>query len=60
VFKKRIRPRPTAAEQHGTAPDPGGGPAYEPPALFRVGTVYELTRGSSASGKSDANSQYYW
>ncbi|TYB44223.1 lasso RiPP family leader peptide-containing protein [Actinomadura chibensis] len=33
---------------------------YEPPAVLDVGTIRDLVKGSSASGASDANSQYYW
>jgi hypothetical protein len=33
---------------------------YEPPGITDMGHVRELTRGSSSSGKADANSQYYW
>ncbi|TYC14579.1 lasso RiPP family leader peptide-containing protein [Actinomadura syzygii] len=33
---------------------------YEAPAVLDVGTVRDLVKGSSASGSSDANSQYYW
>ncbi|TDB97927.1 lasso RiPP family leader peptide-containing protein [Actinomadura sp. 7K534] len=33
---------------------------YEPPAVLDVGSIRDLVKGSSPSGKSDANSQYYW
>jgi hypothetical protein len=33
---------------------------YEPPRVVDIGHVRELTGGSSGSGNSDANSQYYW
>ena len=33
---------------------------YEPPRLMVIGTVRDLTTGSSSSGNKDANSQYYW
>ena len=33
---------------------------YEPPRIVDIGHARELTGGSSGSGKSDANSQYYW
>jgi hypothetical protein len=33
---------------------------YEPPCVVDIGHVRELTGGSSGSGRSDANSQYYW
>ena len=33
---------------------------YEKPRMFKIGSVHEVTRGSSSSGSSDANSQYYW
>ena len=33
---------------------------YEPPAVMVLGSVLDLTAGSTASGHADANSQYYW
>jgi hypothetical protein len=33
---------------------------YVPPLLITAGHVRDVTKGSSASGKADANSQYYW
>jgi hypothetical protein len=55
------------AEIRGGRADRGGiergaaaAPAYSRPRLFHVGSVVEATRGSSSSGTSDANSQYYW
>ncbi|MFG2177029.1 lasso RiPP family leader peptide-containing protein [Streptomyces niveus] len=33
---------------------------YEPPVVVDLGSVRELTLGSSTSGTADANSQYYW
>lgn len=33
---------------------------YEPPRLMVAGRVRRISTGSSASGRSDANSQYYW
>jgi hypothetical protein len=33
---------------------------YRSPLVVAVGSVREVTRGSAASGKADANSQYYW
>lgn len=34
--------------------------SYESPCVMVLGSVRDLTVGSSASGKKDANSQYYW
>ena len=34
--------------------------SYEPPRIMVVGRIRNLSTGSSSSGKSDANSQYYW
>ena len=63
-------------QRHGLASFPAahGGPAarsgietfersadgYEPPRITVIGNVRDLTGGSASSGKSDANSQYYW
>lgn len=33
---------------------------YESPRLLVIGRVRKFSTGSSSSGKSDANSQYYW
>lgn len=33
---------------------------YEPPQVVVIGTIRDLTSGSSSSGRTDANSQYYW
>ncbi|MET9554473.1 lasso RiPP family leader peptide-containing protein [Streptomyces sp. NPDC006645] len=33
---------------------------YEPPVLVDLGSVRDVTLGSSTSGTADANSQYYW
>lgn len=33
---------------------------YLPPLLISAGRVRDITKGSSASGNADANSQYYW
>jgi hypothetical protein len=33
---------------------------YEPPRIMVIGSVRDLTTGSSSSGNKDANSQYYW
>lgn len=33
---------------------------YDPPRVTVIGYVRDLTGGSASSGKSDANSQYYW
>lgn len=33
---------------------------FEPPRIMLIGSVCELTTGSSSSGNKDANSQYYW
>jgi hypothetical protein len=35
-------------------------PPHARPRLFYIGSVVDATRGSSSSGNSDANSQYYW
>jgi hypothetical protein len=39
-----------------------GGPdfSYLPPRIMVVGRIRNLSTGSSSSGKSDANSQFYW
>jgi hypothetical protein len=34
--------------------------SYVPPKIMVVGRIRNLSTGSSSSGKSDANSQYYW
>jgi hypothetical protein len=34
--------------------------SYAPPSIMIVGRVRNLSTGSSSSGKSDANSQFYW
>lgn len=62
MFKKRAHAQPVRMAGNLEAPsfEPDRLSAYEPPELHRLGTVYELTRGSSSHGKSDANSQYYW
>lgn len=46
------------AEEHPDTGENGGG--YVPPLLIPAGHVRDVTKGSSASGKADANSQYYW
>jgi hypothetical protein len=33
---------------------------YESPMVVVIGSIRDLTGGSAASGKKDANSQYYW
>ncbi|MFC8078619.1 lasso RiPP family leader peptide-containing protein [Streptomyces sp. NPDC057307] len=33
---------------------------YEPPVVVDLGSVRDVTLGSSTSGTADANSQYYW
>lgn len=33
---------------------------YEPPVVVGLGSVRDVTLGSSTSGTADANSQYYW
>ncbi|WP_354609100.1 lasso RiPP family leader peptide-containing protein [Streptomyces panacea] len=33
---------------------------YEPPVIVDLGSVRDVTLGSSTSGTADANSQYYW
>ena len=34
--------------------------SYEPPRISVLGSIRNLSTGSSSSGKSDANSQFYW
>lgn len=34
--------------------------SYVPPRIVVVGHIRNLSTGSSSSGKSDANSQFYW
>ena len=34
--------------------------SYVPPRIMVVGRIRNLSTGSSSSGKSDANSQFYW
>ncbi|WP_405791663.1 lasso RiPP family leader peptide-containing protein [Streptomyces sp. NBC_01506] len=36
------------------------GMRYEPPVVVDLGSVRDVTLGSSTSGTADANSQYYW
>jgi hypothetical protein len=48
------------AARHGVDPHPGSASGYEPPRITVIGNVRDLTGGSASSGKSDANSQYYW
>ena len=58
---RKPRSAPATGDRKEASPtSPADREGYEPPRLFRVGTVFELTRGSSSSGTSDANSQYYW
>jgi hypothetical protein len=33
---------------------------YEPPQIIVIGSIRETTTGSASSGRTDANSQYYW
>jgi hypothetical protein len=44
--------------RHGAEADGAG--SYDPPRVLVLGSVRDLTTGSSASGNKDANSQYYW
>ncbi|MFB8353273.1 lasso RiPP family leader peptide-containing protein [Streptomyces niveus] len=50
----------------GGSPEPAVGPddvgdlLYEPPVIVDLGSVRDVTLGSSTSGTADANSQYYW
>ncbi|OPC77873.1 hypothetical protein B4N89_37060 [Embleya scabrispora] len=39
--------------------DPQTG-AYRDPMVVAVGSVRRATKGSAASGRADANSQFYW
>lgn len=60
MFRKRETTVQAKTGQSAAPPSPIGQPGYERPQVIRIGSVYELTRGSSSSGNSDANSQYYW
>jgi hypothetical protein len=50
----------TTREAVAPTAESGDAPDYEPPELVDIGHFRELTKGSSSSGSSDANSQYYW
>lgn len=52
--------RPERSVDGSRAPGEPGERDYEPPAVLDVGGIRDLVKGSSASGRSDANSQYYW
>lgn len=52
--------RPVLVSEPGNRPENMESDSYVKPRLFRVGAVKAVTRGSSSSGTSDANSQYYW
>lgn len=46
-----------STDLHDDGPD---GFVYTAPAIIDLGNVRDVTKGSSGSGKADANSQYYW
>jgi hypothetical protein len=48
------------AARNGIEAFEGSAADYEPPRITVIGNVRDLTGGSASSGKSDANSQYYW
>jgi hypothetical protein len=48
------------ADSHAVDDDDYLASGYESPRLLVAGRVRSVSTGSSASGKSDANSQYYW
>jgi hypothetical protein len=57
------------AETSGDEAEEHDGPAkseaksrseYQRPLLVALGPVRRATKGSAASGRADANSQYYW
>jgi hypothetical protein len=52
--------RPDETDVREGTSTPVAARTYERPQVFMIGSVRELTRGSSASGSADANSQYYW
>ena len=56
---RRVRTLPLPDPAATDAPDRDDQP-YEPPAVVDLGAVRRVTLGSSSSGHSDANSQYYW
>lgn len=58
--KNRVRSRTEALHDFGCLVDQVEYDQYERPAIHVVGTVRDLTGGSSSSGRKDANSQYYW
>lgn len=51
---------PGGSPEPGTGPDDVGEMLYEPPVVVDLGSVRDVTLGSSTSGTADANSQYYW
>lgn len=57
----RLGCAPTAASD-GPQASRAVGPdfSYVPPRIMVVGRIRNLSNGSSSSGKSDANSQFYW
>ncbi|KFZ77609.1 hypothetical protein ED92_37780 [Amycolatopsis sp. MJM2582] len=62
IMKLLAVPRPSPARDAADAmtEPPTDEAGYEPPLLFDLGHVRELTLGSSSSGSADSNSQYYW
>ena len=63
MHQEVVPPSDTCAED--TAPPSSEAPrrlakGYEPPRIIVIGNVRDLTMGSASSGRSDANSQYYW
>jgi len=57
----RLRGVPGAASDDVQAVRVGGPDfSYVPPRIMVVGRIRNLSTGSSSSGKSDANSQFYW
>ncbi|WP_143104784.1 lasso RiPP family leader peptide-containing protein [Amycolatopsis regifaucium] len=53
-------PSPAGDPVDAVVEPPADSVGYEPPLLFDLGHVRELTLGSSSSGSADSNSQYYW
>lgn len=52
--------RDREAVVHGVDDPRRSAGGYEPPRITVIGSVHALTGGSASSGRSDANSQYYW
>jgi hypothetical protein len=50
----------TDGEGLPTADDLRPAGRYETPQITVIGSVRDLTTGSTSSGSKDANSQYYW